>query len=118
MLWGNRRRLSAINAVIACFFFPVDTAIILCFRNFNSLGLLRHLSRGGVDHRQDVHHEPREAHANSKVGIDKTFVTKGTGNLYLRAGADHRYPETLIQKLMCTWGWKKKPNEFLKNDCY
>lgn len=36
-------------------------------RNFNSLGLLRHLSRGGGDQMQDVRQEPREAHANSKV---------------------------------------------------
>jgi hypothetical protein len=37
------------------------------FRNFNSLGLLRHLSRAGADQMQDLRQEPREAHANSKV---------------------------------------------------
>jgi hypothetical protein len=40
----------------------IDDELFLPFRNFNSLGLLRQLSRAGVEHMQ-----PREAHANSKV---------------------------------------------------
>jgi hypothetical protein len=54
-----RHRHRNTDWLIDVFFFP---------RNFNSLGLLRHLSRAGVDHMQDMHQEPREAHANSKVG--------------------------------------------------